>query len=691
MSDSYGKDSPFRAIKSAWMTKIRTAIDAKKDFQADADEGMRFYTGPYDFLYGAKEGVPGRGDFIWSGDEGMPKPSMCITYNKVAEAVQLFGPALYHTNPVRNVNPREFPLIPIEAMGSPQDPNIQAQFVAMQQSVQMGRAQDEARAVLFRSLLNYTPAALDLKSHARQAIDETLIKGMGVMWTEVFQPAGSQTKMIGSFYESVDTLLLDCDMEAMEDAKWCSRRFCRPVWQVEQEFGYPPGTLKGNTESLTRQAEVGSAGGEGEIQRRKGYTNDLLVYYKVYSKMGIGSLLEGAEKDSTEWDRFGQYVMLVISDACEHPLNLPPGIEQDDQAIMKALQWETPYWADDSWPFTPFIFHRVPRQVWPMSHFKPALGELKFLNWAYSFIASKIRKACKDIIVCKKALGEEMKRVIVSGADYELAELEEAHGSVSDIVAFLQHPAFQGDIWKVIEAIERNFEKRVGLTELMYGETANQLRSATETQVKSDQLKIRPDDMANKIEEAMSEVAKKEAFAAKWHLEPQDVAPILGPLGAQWWQQFVLSAPPTDIVHGLQFRIEAGSARKPNKDRDIANANQAMQNMFQPLLSVASTGQVQPINAVMTMWCKANDIDPSGFMIQPPPPPPENTGPTEGDLRAQSMQQDEQSFQMKMRHDSEKHNLDLKHQQEKLAAQKKIDAEKVKAAKAKSATNGSAA
>jgi hypothetical protein len=44
--------------------------------------------------------------------------------------------------------------------------------------------------------------------------------------------------------------------------------------------------------------------------------------------------------------------------------------------------------------------------------------------------------------------------------------------TITEIVQFLQHPPFNGDIWKVIEAVAEQFDRRVGLTELMYGQSS---------------------------------------------------------------------------------------------------------------------------------------------------------------------------------------------------------------------------
>jgi hypothetical protein len=279
-------EHPLRPIVTGWLAKIKLAMDWKRaKFQDDADEAMRFFNGPYDFMYSKKYVASSRG-FSMDEEADVPTPTFRMTVNKVAEMVQLFGPVLYHKNPVRQVNPRKAPMIPIEALGDPNNPMVQQLHLFLQQQVGSQRAVDQARATLLEFYLNYTPNELGLKDEARAAIDEAIIKGMGVLWTELYKSPGSQIKMIGSFYDTVDNLAIDSDMETIKAAQWIARRCVHPVWQVEQEYGLAPGSLTGNLESLRSQGET--AGDEAaDYNRRRGQTNDLLVYWKVYSKMGM--------------------------------------------------------------------------------------------------------------------------------------------------------------------------------------------------------------------------------------------------------------------------------------------------------------------------------------------------------------------------------------------------------------------
>ena len=625
--DSTNMDHPLRSLCSAWSEKIRLASEfKKKKFQEDADESMQFFNGPHDFMYYPKYATSSRG-FVLGSEEDIPDPTFRMTTNRVAELVQLFGPVLYHKNPIRQVNPRKLPTPPVGVFGDSQNPQVQQQYQMVMQQLAQTQTVDNARAQLLQHYLNYTPTELDLQTESRNAIDEAIIKGMGCLWTEVYYPKGTGIRLVGSFYDTVDNLFVDPDMESMKDAKWIARRRVRPVWEVEKQYNLKPGTLRGNVESYNAQA-ASQTEEDADYQRKRGLSNDLLIYYEIYSKMGLGSRLSGSptnKNQSKVLDTFGDFCYLVIAADVPFPLNLPsellntPGV---DQQILSALEWPTPYWADDEWPFTPVSFHWVPRQVWPMSHLKPAMGEMKFLNWAYSFVASKIRTTCRDFIAVKKAASEEIKSAIAGGTDLTIIELEHQYKSIREVIEFLQHPPFNKDIWSVIESVEHNFEKRVGLTELVYGMSAHQMRSAAEAGMKSSQIQVRPDDMANKVENAMTTIARKEAMACRWILQPQDLLPIMGPIGAQLWAQFVMSANLYEVVHQLDYRIESGSTRKPNKERDASNMSQAMQTLFTPLMQHANaSGDFGPVNKLITDWAKSIDLDPEGYTMQPPPPP----------------------------------------------------------------------
>lgn len=495
----------FRPIKKAWFDKLKIAKDHKKsEFGDDAAEATKFFDGPYDWMYGPMAQT--KGSFALGSEDAPPRTTFRMTLNKVAELVQLYGPALYHRNPHREAEVRQHEPYPFEMMQPPPEAQqtlegMMAMQQMQQQAQEMGAEEEKRRAAagLLKECLNFTPNELGLAEHSREAIDEALITGMGVLWHETLQPPGAKYKFAGSFYDSVDNLLIDPDMKSIRHAKWIARRCVAPKREVEEEYGLKPGTLKGDMESFARQAETSDP--SYEYFRARGDTNDLTVYFKIWSRMGVGHRLHkefdpGLKANAETFDRFGDFTYQVLCDDYPYFLNAPEEAvnkEGMDDMFMR-FQWPTPFWADptDPWPFSPLCFHKRPGKVWPMSHVKPGLGQLKFMNWVLSFLADKVKNTSRDFIATLKSADQELKNAIMSGGDLTLLEFDGPNKRIGEVIQFLQHQPMNRDILEVVQLMEQYFDKSAGLDELMYGQSSRQMRSSAEAQIKEQAKQIRP-------------------------------------------------------------------------------------------------------------------------------------------------------------------------------------------------------
>ncbi len=706
------KQHPLKSLCKQWQSIIHSAMKHKRaQFQADADEAMNFLDGPsHTWMFSDKYAKKKEGGYISEAIEGddmenIPAPSIQIQVNKAAEVRDLFGPALYHHNPTIVVTPHNPPLIPPDVLGiqpPPLDPMTgqpamvdpmtgmpvmidpawqEYQMLAQQQQQQANL--NAVRGKLLEYTLNYFQQELDKKTEARNAIDEALIKGAGLLWTELIQRDGHSTAMVGSFYKDVNDLVVDPDARCWDDVKWISLRCVHPYWEAEEQYNLPAESLKdyASHESEDRQA-ANSDNPDANHDRANGKSNDLLVYWKIWSKMGLGDRLRDMKpksfKENGTFDELGNYCYIVIAHDCPFPLNLPddllalpteeasedtnfalprepvmepvmdpmtqqPAVDQTSgepveqpaidpatgepqtklkEAVFLSVQWPIPFWADGAWPFEMLGFHWKPGQVWPISHLKPGIGELRFINYMMSFIAVKIRRSAITKVGVLSAAAEEVKVALLSGKDFDVVPIEEVTGrSIKDIISFLEQPGWHPEIWTVIQAVFDLFDKRVGLTELMYGLTASQMRSATEANVKQQNLAIRPDDMAGKVEDFMSRVAGKEAMAARWLLQRADMEPILGPLGASVWEKTILSADVENVVREFDYVIAAGSTRKPDSATRAQQANEATASWLPTIQAYLSmTGDVSPLNQLGQFWAEAN-TSPFVPQFQPPPPP----------------------------------------------------------------------
>lgn len=637
-------DDGLRAIVSSWVSKLKAADEHKKPFKDDAREAMNFFDGGNNWFWEE------------SNYSRVSPPSFRMMINKAFEAVKLFGSVIYHRNPVRTVTSKKFPVVPPQSLGifpemsqqpgpdgllPPPDPRLE-QFIQTSQTCSFIEQDRSATADLMAAYLNYTPNELNLKDHSRKAVDEAIIKGMGLLWTEVIEletddPEKTQG-MVGSFFDSADNLLLDPDADEQEDCRWSARRCVHPVAEVAAKYGLDPASLRGSVESASSLATDSES---RKSQRRNGKTNDLIVYWKIYSKTGFGHELKGfPSQHQALFDGLGPHCYLVIAEGVDHPLNvtIDDALQPPDEmtgtpgGLFTKTRWPIPFHLDPacSWPWTPIQFHRKPGYIWPISHLKPGISQLRFLNWAMSFLATRTITSCKTMVGVAKASGDDIKDQILRHEEsgFSLIEISETLGrSVEELVSVFQLPQVNPEIWQVIQAVSDSFDKSTGLTELAFGMTRSQYRSAAEAQVKADAISVRPDDMANVAEDFMSMVARKEALAARWLLTPDDVAPVLGPLGAEMWATKIQQIDLHSIAREFEYRVESGSARKPNRAAEVEKMQLAVQTLAPVLQGLVASGMPGPLNALMSDWAKSLDIDPAPYMIPPPPPPPQPPAP----------------------------------------------------------------
>ena len=192
------------------------------------------------------------------------------------------------------------------------------QFIQASETVGFMESDRKTVGGLIQSYLNYTPNELNLKEHARKAVDEAIIKGMGVLWTELIElekdQQGGTFGIVGSFYDSADNLLLDPDADEQEDCLWSARRCVHPLKDVAEQYGLEPDELKGHIESNASIADDNN-----KTKRKNGKTNDLIVYWKIYSKTGFGHTLKASLSNSKTYSRLGKNCYIVVAEGVDYP------------------------------------------------------------------------------------------------------------------------------------------------------------------------------------------------------------------------------------------------------------------------------------------------------------------------------------------------------------------------------------
>ena len=289
----------------------------------------------------------------------------------------------------------------------------------------------------------------------------------------------------------------------------------------------------------------------------------------------------------------------------------------------------------------------------------------------------KVRCASKDVIAFVKILGDSLttedKKRIQHGFGTQLVEFEATGNEATKLGDLVQQWSFNtnlGDFQNIVAILEKQFERMTGLTEFIAtGTTENQFRSAAEANLKDKNARTRFEDMRMQVESWQTEIARHEAQAARYLLDPEDIKPILGPDAAMLWGQLMpptaqieqqlmaqyqqQGVPPDQAAMMIQtelaqmqatgvvyedwlleadYTIEAGSTRRQDVNQQIDAANEFMRQALPVLMGPAQMNPQVMVAAMqgLTAWAKINQMPVEmqqalGMATQavsmPPPPP----------------------------------------------------------------------
>jgi hypothetical protein len=623
---------------------------------------------------------------------GKLTPKFKLTIAKAFELVAVIGPALYWRYGQRScTNYAQFQLFP-ELFGSPEDPTAQQIYEAATQELQRESAVNYTRNSLMELYLNYSqreqPGGLAM--HSELAITEALITGRGLLWVEPYTFPDSQRTLTGCFYDSVHNFFIDPDSSdpLLMDAKWIARKHITPWWELEKKFGLPSGSLreKGSLESAESQAVNDDE--ESNMYRQTGKTFDLVVWYEIWSKGGVGTRMKDVTSNLDEAfeNTVGDYAYLCIAKGVDYPLNAPTDKlrSASDEEVKEMFAWPTPTYKDDRWPVAILDFYRKPNACWPLAPMAMGLGELMFLNVMISVLCDRAYSTSRNVIAYFKSAAQQLEADFKSGKHEIYIELNDAiQKSVQDVIQFVQQPAINYDIFRMIEVVSEMFDKRVGLTDLVYGLNPGGVasRTATDINAKQENLSIRPEYMSGKVEAWQSEAANLEKFVARWHVDSETISPLLGKVGSKLWEQLITDEDPEIVVREMHAMVEAGSVRRPNRQKDIGNL-QGMAGWLLPELSKHAdiTSDTAPLNAYIEAFGRVADIDVSKWVMGArEPKQPEMT-----EEMQQQQQEAMQIEQARIQYEQQKSQMDLQ------AKQVDIERKRLEAAAKKSEADAKA-
>lgn len=672
-----GQNDFMRPLAAAWVAKVRLGQQHKQPFDDVGKQCMSFFSGAVGFMW--------QPEYLKQFVGGSLAPRFKITVAKAFELVALYGPSMYWQNPTRLVKPRKRVGLSDQLFASlTQDP-MMGQFMMQQMMVQreMRKAADQARCELEELYLNYTPRVMPdggLAAHGQSATTESLVKGRGCAWVRPYTVPGSGRVLTGAFYDSCDNLIIDPDAPGprMYGAKWIGRKCVQPYWEVEKKFQLPKDSLKryANMESAERQGET-MVDQNAAMNRTVGKTFDLITYYEIYSKGGVGARLSGQTRmhddlgDALE-NVVGQYAYVVVSPGVPWPLNAHPDRIRSahDGDIAKLFRWPVPYWMQDRWPVSILEYYEKPGSCYPIAPMAPGLGELTYINVLLSQLANRTWMTSRAFPLVPRKLAPEIEAAFNRGQDLTVLRYDE-HQKGESPISFVQYPEVNQDSYRLLEIMSNNFDRRTGLTELLYGLNpgGTQSRTAEDAAGKRQMVSIRPDYMAGKVEDWQSEIADMELFCSRFFVNAEQLGGLLDPAEQFMWQQLIDSQDPMMVLEDLGATVAANSTRKPDKVRDVANMQQLMPALMPVLQEYAfATGDFQPLNALIMKVGDTLDEDLEGLMMQPPPPPETTTDPA-AEAQMLQNQQLQQAHDQKMQMQGQQHQQKMQQGQAQMVMQ----------------------
>lgn len=645
-----------RPIVTLWKGLLERARESKKRFNAVSDQVMSFYSGGHGAMWSS--------DYMarfMGGAPAITAPRFKVTMNLAFEQVAVLGPLLFWEMADRKVTPhRSVQLDPTVLAGN--NPEMQQYVEQLAQEQAMDDARNDMRAKLLEHILNYfqreQPAG-GLTAHSDLSIFEALTKGAGFLKTEHYQYPFSDRTLVGSFFVSVDDVLVDpdCTDPLWQTANWVAIRHRTRASETERHFNLPTGSLRAYGVASTPSGTVKTNDKSDDEKVEK----DLVEWYEIFSRAGFGNKLVGRHTQppiAPEFDAArgfaivdgkavpDDFAYLCICPHCTYPLNMPSEMFEDEAAtaewIKEASNWPTEYWRDNKWPVEMLYFYpHSGKSPWPEPPLAPAIGELTCLNILMSSYVQQAYEGRQQVIAYKKGAIDDLQNLLTSERSPLALPVDPqfASGSmrqaVEDCIAFMKRPEINGDLIASIEFLIMQVQKRTGLMDMLYGMNSGaNPRSATEYQGKMDTINIRPEHMQKKVAAWQGRVAEKEVLCAYSHVDSDDIKEQLGPLGIQAWDMLIKSEPEETVLRGAQATVEASGIARPNKRKDMGDLQQ-LQQVLLPILQghLAQTGDPNPLNGFLKAIGRAGEMEVDEFLIPEMPPNESNQAMQDAELQ----------------------------------------------------------
>lgn len=630
-----------------WLKRLECARKSEKyeTFRAVSDVCYSFYKNSAKFMWekGFRERYMGA---------TIETPKFEITINKAREYIDIYGPYLFWDYPNRKVTSYDPLPVPPELFGDPNDPYVAERIAAMEQQMLSEKSRRDLRCRMMERYLNYSQREQPggLTTHAADAVRDALIKGRGILMPKVYRRPGSHRTLTKLEYESIDNLRIDpdCNDPNLISATWVAIRHQWTVRETERHFLLKRGTLNG-AGNLKSHENVAGLNGRNVApdHMTEGKSNDLIVWYEIWSKCGVG----GWKEDDHDSDLIraldevvGDNAYLCVAANVPWLLNAPPEAFHDeitDEEVVEMLSWPFPSYADSRWPMAFLDFYRDSESPWPIAPLSAALGELICMNVLTSAFVEQAYENRKSIVALLDEAAKDFEAAVSGNKSPAIVKLKgELNKTVDQMISFLNRPPMNKDILAALEYVSMLFDKRTGLVDFMYGVQQTQDRSARTTAAKEEKTGIRPERMARDVAAWQTDGATLEKLLACLNVRGADIPELLGgEYGAMLWDELIYNEDPEVVMREMTCMVEATDLRRPNRERDLQNLQNLSQQFVPVFMALAQeTGNAGPLDAMVEDIGKAMEQPTERWKIGEWVPRPDPMAQQEMEAAAQAEQ-----------------------------------------------------
>lgn len=490
---------------------IDAAVDDRKEFLKTGKEIAAFA-----YMTSSE-----KDDYEGFTPEGAPDVPFKARLSKMAQALDLFGPFLYPSNPTRRVISRE----------------------SADQYAQ-------ARNARIEQFLNYTPLETDLYGESLCAINDALCYGRGVMWTGF----DSNKQLVCSVADTVENLLEDPDARTMKQVNWKGRIRYKPRWEWMTRYR--------DQAEMINELDAGGDRPSDKKGKKRDHSTEMVKMVEVYARVGLHNYSEGFNLIDQEREQ-------GMAD------DTPRKYVVSGKKVITSGPWEVPLHRDGDWPCTEVDFRERANRVWPNSPLLPGLCHQKALNWVYTTFINRMSKTNRKIFAVldggqagSNALSLDAINQAIYGDDMAVVKIPWNGQDDVDVRKVIQEVTISSgseEFEKFYTVIAKEFEDATGLTPLlMSGDVGYQLRIKADAEMKDRSSKTRLNYYKERVEMWQAKIARKEALTMLF-LQPRDVLAEM--FGDQFVAELGVVMPPKDVA--MQKRM--------NQQREQMAAQMGMQ------------------------------------------------------------------------------------------------------------------